>query len=64
MVTQPPEVSPFGHYSKTQAARILEVDRKTIYRWCRDGKLKTCWNKVLNTSYIPGSSILRLCDGK
>jgi len=64
MTTECPLVNPFGHYSKTQTATILSVDRKTIYRYCRDGKLYLHYNKITSKNYILGKDILKLWEGK
>jgi len=63
MVTEHPNVTPFGHYTKQQAADALGVNRRTIYRWCRAGLLHLRYNKVLHTNYILGSDILKLWEG-
>lgn len=35
-----PDIDPRGKYSETQAARLLGVNRSTLYRWKRLGYIK------------------------
>lgn len=58
-----PKVSPEGRYSFAEAAEILEVDPKTIYRWRKLGYLpQTAPRKVNRRPCILGKHILRVFD--
>jgi len=52
-----------GTYSFAEAAAILEVDPKTIYRWRKLGYLpETKPRRVNRRSYILGKHIVRVFD--
>ena len=58
-----PKVSPEGRYLFTEAAELLGVDRRTIYRWRKLGYLpETAPRKVNRRSYVLGKHILRVFD--
>ena len=38
--------APLEYLNKAQAARLIGVDRKTIYRWIASGKIKLHLNKI------------------
>jgi excisionase family DNA binding protein len=40
MTNNPPQVAMNGKYNQTEAAALLGVDRKTIYRYIKSGLLK------------------------
>lgn len=40
MTNNPPLVTMNGKYNQTEAAALLGVDRKTIYRYIKNGVLK------------------------
>lgn len=44
------------YYSTTETAKILNVSRKTVFQWSRDGKIKA--TKVGKNYIIPHSAIL------
>lgn len=63
MTNTRPRVALDGQYSFTEAAAILGVDRKTIYRWRRLGYLpETKPRRVNRRSYILGKYIVRVFD--
>ena len=62
MTTNRPRVSLDGHYCMTEAAALLGVDRKTIYRWRKIGYLKTKKHRFNNRPFILGRDILKLYD--
>jgi len=43
------------HYSTTEAAQILAVNRVTIFRWIKQGKIKA--EKVGKNYIIPASEV-------
>lgn len=58
-----PRVAQDGRYSFTEAADLLGVDRRTIYRWRKLGYLpETAPRKVNRRSYVLGKYILRAYD--
>lgn len=58
-----PKVSPEGRYSFAEAAALLEVDPKTIYRWRKQGYLpETAPRRVNRRACILGKHILRVFD--
>lgn len=63
MTNTRPRVAMDGHYNFEEAASLLGVDRRTIYRWRRLGYLpETKPRKVNRRSYILGKYILRVFD--
>lgn len=40
MTNLPPKVTANGKYNQTEAAALLEIDRKTVYRYIKSGLLK------------------------
>lgn len=46
----------------TEAAALLKVDRKTIYRWRECGYLKTKMHRYNKRPFILGRDILRIYD--
>ena len=58
-----PRVAMDGTYSFAEAAEILGVDPKTIYRWRKLGYLpETKPRRVNRRSYVLGKHILRVFD--
>ena len=55
-----PDVSPHGLYTGREAARRLGVDRHTITRWKREGKLIP----YTNNGRYRGSDIVAVWKGK
>ena len=63
MTNKRPHVTMDGRYSFAEAAAILGVDRKTIYRWRKMGYLpETAPRKVNKRPVILGKHILRVFD--
>lgn len=63
MTNTRPRVALDGHYSFAEAAFLLGVDRKTIYRWRKLGYLpETRPRRVNRRSYILGKYIVRAFD--
>ena len=63
MTNTRPNISPEGRYSFTEAAEILGVNPKTIYRWRKLGYLpETAPRKVNRRACILGKHILRIYD--
>ena len=59
-MTARPHVSLDGHYSFAEAAELLGVDPRTIYRWRKLGYLPETRSRRFNKrSYILGKHILR-----
>lgn len=63
MTNTRPHVAVDGHYNYEEAAILLGVDRRTIYRWRKMGYLpETKPRKINRRSYILGKYILRVFD--
>lgn len=58
-----PDVKRTGRYTVSEAARLLEVSRTTIYRWIEDEELKVRVQRKTLRKYIMGAEILRLWEG-
>ncbi len=52
-----PQIRPAGRYTTAQAAEILGVDRRTILRWHKAGKLRGIYNG--NRKYYKGEALIR-----
>lgn len=62
MTNNRPHVALDGQYSMTEAAALLKVSRRTIYRWKDCGYLKTKKHRYNNRPFILGRDILRIYD--
>ena len=62
MTTSRPHVTLDGRYSMTEAAVLLGVNRKTIYRWRECGYLKTKIRRINKLPYVEGREILKIFD--
>ena len=62
MTTRRPRVALDGHYSMAETASILDVDRKTIYRWRQLGYLRTRHYRHNKLPFVLGREIVRLYD--
>lgn len=51
-----------GFLAVNEFARRLEVDRRSVFRWIRDGKVKT--KKFGYWRYVYESEIERILDGR
>ena len=60
MTAERPEVSPQGLYTGREAARRLCVDRHTLTRWKRSGKLVP----YTDTGKYRGKDIVAVWNGK
>ena len=60
----PKNTLPFErHYKTTEVARILGVNRKTVWRWVKEGKIKAV-QLMGNLWVIPESEVRRLLEGR
>jgi excisionase family DNA binding protein len=51
------------HYKTSEVAKILGVDRRTIWRWIKEGKIKGI--KLPGKLYvIPESEVKRILEGR
>ena len=57
MVAVIPDVAPTGRYTPTEAAKLLGVDRKTIYRAMDSDELKYTASPNRQKRYIRGLHI-------
>lgn len=62
MVNSKPRVALDGQYSMSEAASLLGVNRKTIYRWRKCGYLKTKMHRYNKRPFIVGREIVKLFE--
>lgn len=62
MTNTRPNVAKNGQYSFEQAAILLGVDRRTIYRWRKLGYLPETKSVLFGRTFILGKHILRVFD--
>lgn len=63
MTNTRPRVAQDGRYNYEEAATLLGVDRRTIYRWRKLGYLAETKSRIIKgKSYILGKHILRVWD--
>lgn len=62
MTNTRPRVALDGQYSMTEAAALLKVDRKTIYRWRTSGYIKTKIHRYTKLPFLEGREILKVFD--
>lgn len=60
MITTRPQVEYTGNYTQIQAARALGIDRHTIARYIKRGRIKAQVRKIDKKMIIKGSDILRV----
>lgn len=57
-----PKIDPMGKYNETDAAKLLGVDRSTLYRWRKKGYIKVCTKCKTKKPRYKGSDLLRVFD--
>lgn len=62
MTSSRPRVALDGQYTMTDAARILGVDRKTIWRWRECGYMKSRTHRHNRRPFVLGREILKMYD--
>ena len=60
MIPTRPEVDYMGNYTLAQAAKALGIDRHTIARYIKQGRLKSQIRKVDRRVIIKGRDILHI----
>lgn len=55
----PQNFNPAASYSPTMAARMLQVNRSSIYNFIKDGRLDVTIGRKKQTALVTGKSILR-----
>lgn len=60
MTNTRPQVVPDGHYSMTEAADLLGVNRSTIYRWRKSGYMKERRYHHCSRHFLLGKEILKI----
>lgn len=60
MTAEEPQVSLTGRYSPTEAAKILQIARATVYKYVQNGKVKIGLRRSNNRMFIPGTEIMKL----
>ena len=59
MVNETPQVTTTGHYNVSQTAKLLGIDRKTLYRHTAARHIKCHRHKYTNQPFYIGSDIVR-----
>lgn len=59
MTSEIPNVSDNGRYTVCDAARIMNVNRRTIYNWIDKGYLKFGLFRHNGRRFIPGKELIR-----
>lgn len=59
MTIKEPEVITTGRYPVGKASKILEIDRKTLYRHTKDGFIKCGFRRTNGRRFYTGSEIIR-----
>lgn len=62
MTNKRPRIPLDGHYSCSEAAQLLGVDRRTIYRWRELGYIRTKEHLYTSLPFIEGREILKVYD--
>ena len=62
MTTTRPQIPASGQYSMSEAAKLLGIDRKTLYRWRKCGYFKTKIRRVNKQPYAEAMEILKMYD--
>ena len=62
MTTTRPNIRPTDQFSISDTARLLGVDRKTIYRWRKYGYFKTKTRRINKMPFVEGREILKIFD--
>ena len=62
MIGKRPEIDPRGRYSAAQAGELLEVNKATVDRWGREGKLPRRISKVNGRIRYVGADLLKLWE--
>lgn len=55
-----PDIDERGYYSHTHAARLLGIDKKTLYRWRKEGRIKSRPQKFTKVPKYSGKDLLNL----
>ncbi len=59
MTSEIPNVTDSGRYTVCDAARIMNVNRRTIYNWIDKGYLKFGLFRHNGRKFIPGKELIR-----
>lgn len=57
-----PNVAVNGQYALGEAAHLLGINRRTLYRWRKLGYISTKIHRYAGTPFIEGREILKLFD--
>jgi excisionase family DNA binding protein len=60
MTSTRPNVALDGHYSISEAASLLGVHRKTIYRWIGNGYMKKRSYRHSRRPFVVGTEIIKI----
>lgn len=60
MTSVEPRVHPDGRYNVTETAKLLGIDRATVYRWMKNGKLKNGYRRCDMRPFFRGIEILKV----
>lgn len=64
MVNEIPNVSKEGHYNVSETAKVLGIDRKTLYRHTAMKHIKCQRHRYTNMPFYVGSEIIRFWGAK
>ena len=60
MVSTVPNIRDDARLSLSEAARIMEIDRKTLYKYHKSGKLNVFYRRLNNRPYVLGKDLLKV----
>lgn len=60
MTATQPEVMPTGRYSVGDTAKLLDVSKRTVYRYIKDGLMKPQYRKVNSKPFVTGLEIVKV----
>lgn len=59
MIISKPDINPEGLYTMTQAAEALHVDRHTVARYAKEGRIRFRMRKAGGRKVTTGREIMR-----
>ncbi len=60
LTSSQPNIDLNGRYSVTEASKILNIHRSTIWRWVRQGKLRPYVSTINSRTRFIGKDLMRL----
>ena len=62
MTNTRPHVALNGQYSMAEAASLLDIDVRTLYRWRKNGYIKTKFHRFSKRPFVEGREISKVFD--